>query len=187
MKKSNSSPSNSDRWHGPFPPLLGMALLALLPSSCLTPFNVNVKTPEPIKVDLSMDVHVYQHAADSKKEDLKAAADFREAMDNRRNRMAEIQELKNNRIVGESHSGLLSIRNRPAGDYGDYVEKTIAAENSDRETLMNHEAKEKNVSIDKIRDEQWQHWQRKSFPGEWIEVADGSSYRWEQKQNLAKD
>src|SRR5690606_25089572 len=29
--------------------------------SCLKPFDVNVTTPEPIKVDLSMDVHVYQH------------------------------------------------------------------------------------------------------------------------------
>ena len=36
----------------------------------------------------------------------------------------------------------------------------------------------------KIREEQWRHWQRKSFPGEWIEVEsqDSSGYEWQQKQ-----
>jgi Ni,Fe-hydrogenase I large subunit len=147
-----------------------------------------VNTPAPIKVDLSMDVNVYQHGIVEKKE-AEAAADFRTAMDNRRNRMSEIQELKNNRLVGEGRSGLLSIRNRPAGEYGDYVEKTIEAENLDREALMRHEASEKSVDLAKVREEQWHHWQRKSFPGEWIEVAndDGTTYRWEQKQGAAED
>ena len=40
-----------------------------------------------------------------------------------------------------------------------------------------------------MREEQWHHWQRKSFPGEWIEVlnADGTSSRWEQKQGAAEE
>jgi len=35
-----------------------------------------------------------------------------------------------------------------------------------------------------VRREQWEHWQRKSFPGEWIEVAgdEAGSYRWIQKE-----
>ena len=36
--------------------------------SCVKPFEVNVNTPEPIKVDLSMDVNVYQHGIADKKE-----------------------------------------------------------------------------------------------------------------------
>jgi Ni,Fe-hydrogenase I large subunit len=169
-------------------PSLAMLVLAGGLVSCVKPFEVNVNTPAPIKVDLSMDVNVYQHGIVEKKE-AEAAADFRTAMDSRRNRMSEIQELKNNRLVGEGRSGLLSIRNRPAGEYGDYVEKTIEAENLDREALMRHEATEKSVDLAKIREEQWHHWQRKSFPGEWIEVAndDGTTYRWEQKQGAAEE
>lgn len=168
---------------------LGIFAILLL-SGCLPPVDVNVATPEPIKVDLNMDVNVYQHttaAATKTPEQAKADSDFRQAMDRRHNRMSEIQDLKNNRLVGENHSGLLSVRNRPAGDYGDYVEKTVSEENSDREILMKHEAEEKDVSIDKIREDRWVHWQRKSFPGEWIEVADGNKFRWEQKQNLSSD
>ncbi len=167
--------------------LLGTAASAGFLASC-KPFDVNVNTPAPIKVDLSMDVHVYQHGAPAGTNVASAAGDFRAAMDSRRDRMSEVQELKNNRLVGESRSGLLSIRNRPAGEYGDYVERTVTAENLDRETLMRHEAEEKELDIAKVREEQWRHWQRKSFPGEWIEVADddGITYRWEQKQAVGE-
>ena len=109
-----------------------LVVSALLLSSCIDPFEVNVNTPQPIKVDLTMDVNVYQHGTATEKEGAEAAADFRAAMDRRRDRMTEIQELKNNRLVGENRSGALSIKNRPAGEYGDYVEKTVEAENLDR-------------------------------------------------------
>ena len=165
-----------------------LAASALVPGSCIDPFEVNVNTPAPIKVDLTMDVNVYQHGVPVVKADAEAAADFRTAMDRRRDRMTEIQELKNNRLVGENRSGTLSIKNRPAGEYGDYVGKTVEEENLDRELLMRHESEEKSVTVEKVREEQWRHWQRKSFPGEWIEVVgeDGVTYRWEQKQKVAE-
>ena len=168
--------------------LLSLVVGTSLLSSCLKPFDVNVTAPQPIKVDLTMDVHVYQHGQPDTKTDA-AQATFRSAMDSRRLRMTEIQELKNNRIVGENHLGNLTIKNRPAGEYGDYVENTVTAENQDREILMAQEAGEKNVTVDKIRDEQWKHWQRKSFPGEWIEVANesGQDYRWEQKKAAGEE
>ncbi|MBP6600197.1 MAG: DUF1318 domain-containing protein [Verrucomicrobiales bacterium] len=164
-----------------------VAFLALSMTSCLKPFDVNVATPAPIKVDLSMDVHVYQHGAtDTKKSETQA--EFRSAMDSRRDRMSEIQELKNNRLVGENHDGTLTVKTRPAGEYGDYVEKTVKDENLDRETLMKQEAEEKNTEVSTIRDEQWRHWQRKSFPGEWIEIANegGQGYRWVQKEAVGE-
>ncbi|NRB74214.1 MAG: DUF1318 domain-containing protein [Verrucomicrobiales bacterium] len=152
-------------------------------TSCMPTFDVDVNTPEPIKVDLSMDVHVYQHGG-ADKESSEKQASYRATMDSRRDRMAEIQELKNNRFVGENHLGKLTLRNRPAGEYGDYVENTLEDENRDREFLMRHEAENKGVALAKIREEQWRHWQRKSFPGEWIEVEsqDSSGYEWQQKQ-----
>lgn len=162
---------------------LASAAAALALGGCLKPFELNVNTPEPIKVDLSMDVHVYQHGAPEKKK-VEAVGDFRAAMDGTRNRMAEIQELKNSRLVGENRSGLLTVKTRPAGQYGDYVDETVAAENRDREVLMKHEAEEKDLDLSKVREDQWRHRQRKSFPGEWIEVADedATAYRWIQKQ-----
>src|SRR5690606_2200568 len=116
-------------------------------------------------------------------------ATFRSAMDSRRTRMSEIQELKNNRLVGENHLGTLTIKTRPAGEYGDYVETTVTAENADREILMAHEASEKGVTVDKIREEQWRRWQRTSFPGEWVEVADvsGQGYLWEHKKAAGEE
>jgi len=166
----------------------GAAALCLGLSGCLKPFEVNVNTPEPIKVDLSVDVNVYQYGGAEKKKADETSSDFREAMNRTRNRMGEIQELKNNRLIGEGHDGLLSIRNRPAGDYGDYVEKTVAAENQDREILMRHEAEEEKVPLETIRGQQWSHRQRKAFPGEWIEAENdgGSGFRWIQKQGTAE-
>lgn len=163
------------------------ALFAVLcSSSCakLDPFNVNVSTAEPIKVDLSMDVHVYQHGAAVGRTSAEET-DYRTAMESRRNRMEEIQELKNQRLIGESHLGKIAIRNQPAGEFGTYVKETVAAENRDRDILMRHDADEKGTSLSKIREEQWRHWQRKSFPGEWIEVVDddGSGFKWQQKQS----
>lgn len=159
-----------------------MAGAAVL-SSCMPTFDVDVNTPEPIKVDLSMDIHVYQHGG-ADKEKSEQQASYRATMDSRRDRMAEIQELKNNRFVGENHLGKLTLRNRPVGEYGDYVENTVEDENRDREFLMRHEAEDKGVALAKIREEQWRHWQRKSFPGEWIEVdaENGNGLEWQQKQ-----
>lgn len=161
-------------------PFLFVALTLI--TSC-KPFDVNVATPEPIKVDLDMDVHVYQHGKVDKKTSEQQEA-FRSAMDARRTRMEEIQELKNNRLVGENHEGELSVRTKPAGEYGEYVVKTVSDENRDRVTLMKKEAEEKKVSLDQVRAEQWKHWQRVSFPGEWIEVEGGAAggYTWEQKK-----
>ncbi|MBL9152838.1 MAG: DUF1318 domain-containing protein [Verrucomicrobiales bacterium] len=144
---------------------------------------MNVSTTEPLKVDLSMEVHVYQHGKPDAVEQASRKS-YQEAMTNRRNRMKEIQELKNNRIVGENRQGLLSIRSEPAGDYGAYVKKTVDAENADRTFLIEHEAREKDTPVEDVGEMQWRHWQRKSFPGEWIEVEDETDgeYRWVQKQ-----
>ena len=160
--------------------------IALVSASCMPTFDVDVSTPEPIKVDLSMDVHVYQHGG-SDKEESEQQASYRATMDSRRNRMAEIQELKNNRFIGENHLGKLTLRNRPAGEYGDYVELTVEEENRDRELLMRYEADEKGIALSKVCEEQWLHWQRKSFPGEWVEVeTTEGNYEWQQKQAVGQ-
>ena len=173
-------------------------VLALCAVSCKKPFNVNVQAEEPIKLDVSMDVHVYQHGGSgaavktktSSQSSSASAAAYKNVLESRRNRMAEIQTLKNNRLVGESHTGLLELRKIPDGDYGDYVKKTVREENSDRTYLIEYESTQKNKTLSEVKTEQWRHAQRKAHPGEWIEVASPESpggYKWVEKKSPAGD
>ncbi len=165
-------------------PAVSAACLALL-AGCAGP-TVNLATSEPIKVDIAMRLDVYQHSPagsaskPAKTETAKAPADVESS---RRNRMADVQEFKNSRIVGEGREGLLVIRIDTPGDYGDYVRKTVAAENADRIALMKSEAEKEKIPLADVQKRQGELWQKRSFKDEWIEVAqpDGS-WKWIQKE-----
>ena len=153
-------------------------------SGCI---NVDVGTEKPIKldpvkVDLDMRVDIYQY--DSNSEEARTTARNREDAAKRlRDRMAEVQELKNNRFVGENHLGLLTIRNLPAGDYGDYVRKTVDEENADRTYMMTDKSNQEGISLAAVQREQWLRRSQASFTGEWIEQSgpDDGTFIWEQK------
>ncbi len=149
--------------------LLSLPLLAVV-SGCKTLPAVPLTTPEPLKVDLNMRLDVYQYRGDEpgNKEEIRSIG---EAVERQRNRMAEIQELKNNRIVGEDHRGLLQLRQTPAGEWGDYVKRTVEEENTDRTLLMRNEAKESNRPLHEVQAEAWRLRTDQAFKGEWIEVA----------------
>ena len=150
-------------------------LLLLIPlcavvSGCKTLPAVPLTTPEPLKVDLNMRLDVYQYRGDEPG-DKEAVRSLGEAVERQRNRMAEIQELKNNRIVGEDHRGLLQLRQTPAGEWGDYVKRTVEEENTDRTLIMRSEAKESNRPLHEVQEEAWRLRADQAFKGEWIEVA----------------
>jgi hypothetical protein len=149
--------------------LLLTLLACLLMVSCKSLPAVPLTTPEPLKVDLTMRLDVYQYRGEEPgdKEELKSIS---EAVERQRNRMAEIQELKNNRIVGEDHRGQLNLRQTPAGEWGTYVKRTVEAENTDRMLLMRNEAKESNRPLHEVQAEAWRLRADQSFKGEWIEV-----------------
>ena len=153
-------------------------LVALLPILAACNPTVRVATPEPLKVDVDMRVDIYQHATG----DAAAEGPESEAQDRRRTRMAEIQNLKNGRVVGENRHGLLSLVQAPPGEYGDYVRRTVEAENADRLALAKQLAAERRVPLAQIESEQAALWRERAFPGERIEVqgSDGT-WRWEQK------
>lgn len=155
-------------------------LAALLPVLAACSPTVRVATPEPLKVDVDMRVDIYQHATG----DAPAAGPDAEAQDRRRARMAEIQNLKNTRVVGENRHGLLSLVQAPPGEYGDYVRRTVEAENADRLALAKQLAAERRVPLAQIESEQGALWRERAFPGEWVEIqgSDGT-WRWEQKQS----
>lgn len=167
---------------------LALAAATTLALGSCKAFDINVGTKEPIKldpikVDLTMRVDVYQYTGESK-EDRQAIENVEHAVERQRNRMAEIQTLKNSRFVGENHLGLLSIRNRPAGTHGDYVEKTVEEENADRSFLMADKANVSGVELATIRNQQWEVRTQDAYVGELIEVPAGTpnSYRWEHKK-----
>lgn len=152
---------------------LARLLACLLPSSamlasCNLP-DVNLATPKPLEVNLNMRLDVYQYTGDKPK-DTEQAKSLAEAVDRQRNRLQEVQTIKNNRFVGEDHRGLLQLRDVPAGEWGDYVKRTIEAENEDRMAMMRNEAATTNRALHEVQAEQWKLRADKAFKGEYIEV-----------------
>ena len=159
--------------------LLFAAALALAACNSIP---IDVGTKQPVKVDIARKVDVYQHSDPNgpKKATPAPQADVGRS---RRNRMGEIQLLKNSRLVGENHAGYLELRTVPPGEYGDYVRTTVEAENSDRARLIEKLAKEKNVPVSQAERQQADLFQKGAFAGEWIEVADAEGkFAWKQKE-----
>lgn len=162
---------------------LGAVAMTLALAGCRG-VPVNVATPKPLEVDVTLRVDIYQHqgtqAAPTAPGTDEGTAD-EEAR--RRDRMAQVQSFKNSRLVGEDRTGLLRIMQQSPGKYGLYVEETVAAENADRLTLMRDEAADRRVPLATVEAERAEQWRDRSFPGEWIEERqpDGS-WRWVQKR-----
>ena len=179
------SPQAHGGWeHAALPARLVCLLgLGLSLASCDS-FKVNLSSPEPIKVDVSMRLDVYQYKGDEPGKKDEAEVSYEEAVQRQRNRMAEIQKLKDNRFVGEDHRGLLHLREKPAGDWGDYVERTVNMENEDRMLLMRREAKDSNRALHEVQDEQWKRRTTASYPGEWVELPGekANTYKWVQSE-----
>ena len=170
-------------------PALALAAAAL--AGCSAP-SINLATNEPIKVDIAMRLDVYQHTAAGAGNGAKPAAspsppprdDAAGAPATRaKDRQADIQVFKNSRLVGEGRDGLLVILTEPAGDYGDYVRRTVAAENRDRMDQMKAAAERQKRPLPEVQKEQAALWLNRSFKGEWVETPKpGGGYQWIQKQ-----
>lgn len=155
---------------------------AIFLSACAGP-TVNLATPQPIKVDIAVRLDVYQHAKEASKKSTPTSTTSADPAEARRNRMADIQTFKNSRLVGEGRDALLAIRVETPGDYGDFIRKTVDAENADRMALMKSDAEKQKTSLPQIQTKQASLAAKLAFKGEWIEVikADGSA-EWIQKE-----
>jgi hypothetical protein len=158
------------------------AATALFLTACAGP-TVNLATPQPIKVDIAMRLDVYQHAKEASKKSTPTSTTSADPAEARRNRMADIQTFKNSRLVGEGRDALLAIRVETPGDYGDFIRKTVDAENTDRMALMKSDAEKQKTSLPQIQTKQASLAAKLAFKGEWIEIikADGSA-EWIQKE-----
>lgn len=160
-----------------------VGLVLAVGAGCSLP-PVSLTTPQPINVNIAMKLDVYQHNPPSAEKKSGATVPVTSAaiQERRRARLGEIQPLKNSRLIGENHLGLLEVRNPAPGEYGDYVRKTVAAENSDRLALIDQLASEQKISREEVQKQLAENSAHSAFNGEWIEVAkpDGS-YVWTQK------
>ena len=164
------------------PLALAITAIALVVTACAGP-TVNLATPQPIKVDIAMRLDVYQHAKEASKKSTSSVATSIDPAEARRNRMADIQTFKNSRLVGEGRDALLAIRVETPGDYGDFIRKTVDAENADRMALMKSDAEKQKTSLPQIQTKQASLAAKLAFKGEWIEVVkDDGSAEWIQKE-----
>jgi uncharacterized protein YdbL (DUF1318 family) len=166
---------------------LSLAFIALAGCANGPTINLDTKKPlkvDPVKVDLNMRVDVYQHPDANVQKRVAGAQPVatEDAQTRLRNRMGEVQVLKNNRIVGESGQGLLEIRNKPPGEFGEYVQRIVEAENKDRAALMQEIAQKKNLALGEVQRQRAELARNKAFSGEWIEIpqSDGT-FVWKQK------
>lgn len=159
----------------------------IVPAGCKSP-SVRIATDEPLQVDINMRIDVYQHSRDDNgtpggASTAPPAQEKSTPESRRRNRMADIQEFKNSRIIGEGAEGLLIVIEEPPGDFGRFVVQTINEENADRMQVMRNVAERTKRPLPDVQAEQAAEWRRRSFSGEWIQLpaADGKPARWQQK------
>jgi hypothetical protein len=156
------------------PALAGLLVSACCLGGCAP--TINLATPNPIKVDVGVRLDVYQKTAPTKAKEEQSSL---EIAANRRLRSGQIQQLKNDRVIGEDRDGYLDLRNPPADPkYLAYAQGVVSAENADRSYLYLANAQTQNKPLEDIEREYAQLWSDRAFPGEWVQKENGT---WTQK------
>lgn len=159
-----------------------LALPGVLLAGCAAP-TVKLATDEPVKMDINVRLDVYQHNPPTPKA-AKPSPTPVPPEASRRNRMGDIQNFKNQRLVGEGRDGLLVLRSVPEGDYGEFVRLGVEAENADRLELMKSLAETQKMSLPDVQKRQAEGWRDRSFKGEWIELPQPEgTWVWAQKDH----
>jgi len=155
-------------------PCLAPGLSLVLLAGCAP--TVNLATPEPVKVDIGVRLDIYQKTPPTK---ASAEASSLQIAANRRLRSGEIQQLKNDRVVGENRDGYLELHKPPADPkYLDYAKGVVTSENADRSVLYLANAQSQSKPLELIEGEYAQLWRDRAYTGEWVQKEDGT---WTQK------
>lgn len=156
--------------------LAGPSSLAgiLIGVTCLcgcTP-TINLATPDPVKVDVAVRLDVYQKTAPTKAKEEQSSL---EIAANRRLRSGQIQQLKNDGVVGEDRDGYLDMKSPPKdATYLTYAQGVVSAENADRSFLYLSNAQAQNKPLEMIERDYAQMWSDRAFPGEWVQKENGT-------------
>jgi uncharacterized protein YdbL (DUF1318 family) len=154
--------------------LVGILIGAGCLSSCAP--TINLATPDPIKVNVAVRLDVYQKTAPTKAKEEQSSL---EIAANRRLRSGQIQQLKNDGVVGEDRDGYLDMRKTLTDPkYLDYAQGILSAENADRSYLYLTNAQTQNKPLELVEREYAQLWSDRAFPGEWVQKENGT---WIQK------
>ncbi len=162
-----------------------MTGIAVCLASCAP--TIHLKTPEPIQVNIAMEVDLTTHSADPEnagttEEGKKNGEVVLSPSESRRNRIGEIQTLKNNRIVGEGNDGLLHIKEMPEDtSFALYAKETVEKENADRLKVFEGNSKDRGQPAEVIRQEFAHRARDASFPGEWVQSAVSEGGEWMKK------
>jgi len=90
-------------------------------------------------------------------------------------RSGQIQQLKNDGVVGEDRDGYLAMRSAPSDPkYLAYAQGVVSAENADRSYLYLTNAQNQNKPLEMIEREYAQLWSDRAFPGEWVQKENGT-------------
>jgi uncharacterized protein len=137
--------------------------------------TINIATPQPLKADIEVRLDVYEKTSPAKAKDEQSSL---EIAANRRLRSGEIQQLKNDGVVGEDRDGYLDMRRKPADPkYLAYAQSVVNAENADRSFLYLANAQAQNRPLEMIEHDYAQLWSDRAFPGEWVQKENGTWIR----------
>jgi len=137
--------------------------------------TVNLNTPEPLQVDVKMKVDVENKGGISAKGEESPLS----AAEERRMLSHQVQELKNDRKVGEGRDGLLVLKEVPKDPtYADYAKSVVAKENAAREKLFQEKAAVEGKTAAEYAKEFSERARESSYPGEWVQADDG---KWKKK------
>lgn len=172
---------------------VSIILLALFVVSCA---KVSVETKNPIKVDITMRVDVYQHVVkdvedindqiygnlekdfnflfsfqDAYAAELSAGASA--AISRRKNRVSTVEKFFAQGYIGENKNGLLEVRGSVPGGEKARVEKLISEENKDREILYKAIAKKNGTDVSSVRKASFESDYKRASSGYWFQVSGG--------------
>lgn len=137
--------------------------------------TINIATPQPLKADIAVRLDVYEKTSPAKVKDQQSSL---EIAANRRLRSGEIQQLKNDGVVGEDRDGYLDIIRKPSDPkYLQYAQSVVNAENADRSFLYLANAQAQNKPLELVERDYAQLWSDRAFPGEWVQKENGKWIR----------
>ena len=137
--------------------------------------TINLATPEPVKVDVGVRLDIYQKTPTKSKSETSSL----EIAKDRRLRSGEIQQLKNNQVIGETRDGYLDLLHPPTDPkYLAYAKSVVDDENTDRTVLYLASAQSESKPLELIEEQYAKLWHDRAYPGEWVQKEDGS---WTQK------
>jgi uncharacterized protein YdbL (DUF1318 family) len=124
--------------------------------------KVQLTTPEPLKVDISMTVDIYQRQVPGTER--KTTEEEVKALRSREERATEIWTMKNDAVAVEGETGYLEARPKSGWD-ADYVTNLVAAENRDRRILYEAEAQESGKPLKQVQEEAGRRLREQAYTG----------------------